>query len=203
MIKDLEQYGIEFVDQPVLMFNLDALVRVKEAVSVPIAAHESGWTMYEVLNVIKRNAADVIHIDPRFDLGFTGARISAGFAEAAGIPVVAHSFGEVGVAFAAILHLVAATPNFTLANQEDGYRLLTNDIIKGGPLPFRGNRVTVPSGPGLGVDLDPDLFAQYAHVYEREVRYVHSGPGLHTATYSAMYLRSYLKPLHRSREDNR
>jgi L-alanine-DL-glutamate epimerase-like enolase superfamily enzyme len=193
MIKDLEPYGLEFVDQPVLMFNLDALVRVKEAVSVPIAAHESGWTMYEVLNVIKRNAADVIHIDPRFDLGLTGARISAGTAEAAGIPVVAHSFGELGIAFAAMLQLVAATPNFTLANQEDGYRLLTDDVVREGPLAFNRNCVTVPSGAGLGVTLDPERLAQYAEFYQREVLEKYGPRGLHTTAYSAMYLRSYLR----------
>src|SRR5205823_4988236 len=150
-------------------FNLEALRRVREGVAVPIAAHESGWTMYEVLNVVKHQAADVIHIDPRFDTGLSGARLSAGIAEAAGLPVVAHSFGELGVAFAANMHVVAACPNFTLANQEDGYRELTDDVITGGRLLFHGPTAAIPDGPGLGVTLDPDRVGQYAEYYSREI----------------------------------
>ena len=112
MINKLSKYEIEFIDQPVLMYNLDAMARVRRAVDVPIAAHESSWTFYEVLNVIKKEAADIIHIDPRFDAGFTGARISAGIAEAAGLPVVMHSFHELGIAQCAYMHLIATCPNF-------------------------------------------------------------------------------------------
>lgn len=195
MINLMSEYGLEFVDQPVLMYNLDALKRVRDAVSVPIAAHEAGWTMYDVLNVVKADAADVIHIDPRFDAGFTGARITAGIAEAAGIQAVAHSVGELGVAFAAIMHLIASTPNLTLANQEDGYRFLTDDVIKGGPLPFRGPFVRVPSGPGIGVELDLDKVQHYAEYYDREIRSKGLGRALHSQNYNAMYLRPYLKPL--------
>lgn len=193
MITALAPYGLEFVDQPVLMYNLDAMRRVRDAVPVPIAAHESGWTMYEVLNVIKQQAADVLHIDPRFDLGLTGARISAGIAEAAGIPVVAHSFGELGVAFAATMHMVASCPNFTLANQEDGYRHLTDDVIVGGLIPFNGPVARVPTGPGLGVTLDPQRVAQYAEYYCREIHDAGLDRDTAAAHYKAMYLRPYLK----------
>jgi L-alanine-DL-glutamate epimerase-like enolase superfamily enzyme len=193
LINAMAAYGLEFVDQPVLMFNLEALRRVREGVAVPIAAHESGWTMYDVLNVVKHQAADVIHIDPRFDTGLSGARISAGIAEAAGLPVVAHSFGELGVAFAANMHVVAACPNFTLANQEDGYRELADDVIAGGPIPFRGPRAVVPDGPGLGVTLDPDRVKEYAAYYQQEVHDRGHDRALNTILYRAMYLRPYLK----------
>jgi len=191
IIKEMEPYGLEFVDQPVIMFNLDSMIRVKDAVAVPIAAHEAGWTMYDVLNVLKRQAADVIHVDPLFDLGLTGARISAGMAEAAGIPVVLHAYGCLGVGFAAGLQLIAATPNFTLANQEVRYRMITDDIILGGPLPFTNNRVSVPTGPGLGVTLDADRLRRYNDLYQREVR---GRREFRPLAYTAMYLRSYLTP---------
>jgi glucarate dehydratase len=100
-------------------------------------------------------------VDPRFDAGFTGARISAGIAEAAGIPVVLHSYGELGVAFAGCLHLAASCPNFSLANQGTSYRLLTDDVIAGGPLRFDVSRMALPIGPGIGVQLDEDRVAAY------------------------------------------
>jgi len=77
MIGEMATYGIEFVDQPVLMYDkLRAVKHVRDDVSVPIAAHESGWTMYHLLNVVKSQAADIVHIDPRFDAGLTGTCVS-------------------------------------------------------------------------------------------------------------------------------
>jgi len=130
IINRLEKYDLEFVDQPVLMYNLEGLAQVRSAVNVPVASHESSWTFYEVLNVIKKGAADVIHIDPRFDAGFTGARIAAGMAEAAGLPVLTHSFYELGIAQCAYMHLIASCPNFILANQT-AYDDLIDDVIMG------------------------------------------------------------------------
>ena len=169
IIRRFSEYDLEFVDQPVLMYNVDALARVRAAVDVPIASHESSWTMYEALNVLKRGAADVIHIDPRFDAGFMGARITAGMAEAAGVPVVMHSFTELGVAQCAYMHLIACAPNFTLANQS-GYRRLTDDVIKGGLMTFEDGCLDLPEDPGIGAELDPQKVETYARHYQDNIR---------------------------------
>jgi L-alanine-DL-glutamate epimerase-like enolase superfamily enzyme len=113
-------------------------------------------------------------------------------AEAAGIPVVSHSYGELGVAFAASMHLIASCPCFTLANQEAGYRRLAEDVIAGGPIAFQGPTARVPSGPGLGVMLDPDRVAHFAAYYRSEVRDRGLDRDLNTMQYKAMYLRPYL-----------
>lgn len=169
IIRRMDQYDLEFVDQPVLMYNIDELARVRAASPVPIAAHEASWTMYEAVNVIKRGAADLIHVDPRFDAGMMGARITAGMAEAAGLPVVMHHFSTLGVALCAYLHVIAACPNFTYANQT-GYFRLHDDIIAGGLIPSEGGSIAVPESPGIGVALDPDRMAAYAAAHEEHVR---------------------------------
>ena len=66
LIRKMERYDLEFVEQPVLMYNLDALARVRNAVGIPILAHESSWTFHDSLNVIKRDAADAIQLDLAF-----------------------------------------------------------------------------------------------------------------------------------------
>ena len=169
IIRRLGEHDVEFVDQPVLMYNVDDLARVRAAVDVPIASHESSWTMYDAMNVIKRGAADVIHVDPRFDAGMIGARLTAGMAEAAGMPVVMHSFGELGVAQSAYMHLIAVAPNFTLANQS-GYHRLTDDVIKGGLLTFKDGCLDLPEKPGIGVELDPAKVDTYAGYYEENIK---------------------------------
>ena len=169
IIQRMSQYDLEFVDQPVLMYNIDELARVRDSVDVPVAAHESSWTMYEALSVIKRGAADVIHVDPRFDAGLMGARLTAGMAEAAGLPVVMHDFANLGIAQYACNHLMAAVPNFTLANQ-GGMHELEDDVIEGGLRPLEDGCLEVPDGPGIGVRLDPDRLERYARFYEENVK---------------------------------
>ncbi|MEM3692536.1 MAG: mandelate racemase/muconate lactonizing enzyme family protein [Candidatus Bathyarchaeia archaeon] len=166
IVNKLAKYDLELVDQPTLMYDLEGLARVRKAVEVPIASHESSWTFYNVLNIIRYGAADVIHIDPRFDAGFMGARISAGMAEAAGLPVLTHEWAMLGVSTAAYMQLIASTPNFTLANQ-GGCRNLADDVIKGGPLRLREGHLDLPEEPGIGVELDPEKVEKYGMVYER------------------------------------
>lgn len=169
IIRRMSEFGLEFVDQPVLMYNLDGLARVRAGVDVPIASHESSWTMYDALNVLKGGVADVIHVDPRFDAGFAGARITAGMAEAAGLPVLTHSFTETGIAQAAYMHLIASCPNFTLANQTS-YRKLADDVIAGGMLTLSNGCMDLPEAPGIGVALDADKVRHYARVDEEHVK---------------------------------
>ncbi|MBC7235071.1 MAG: mandelate racemase/muconate lactonizing enzyme family protein, partial [Chloroflexi bacterium] len=169
IIRRMAEYDLEFVDQPVLMYNVDELARVRAASPVPIAAHEASWTMYEALQVIKRGAADVIHVDPRFDAGMMGARVTAGMAEAAGLPVVMHHFSTLGVALCAYLHVIASCPNFTYANQT-GYFRLYDDVLAGGLVPIEGGSIAVPEEPGIGVTLDADKMATYSAAYEQHVR---------------------------------
>lgn len=169
MIGRLAQYDLEYVEQPVSMHNLDDLAAVRQASPVPILAHESTYTFYDALNVIKRSAADALQLDPRFDSGFLGCRLSAGMAEAAGLPVVTHTFGELGVATAAFMQLISSCPNFILANQTY-YWNLEDDVIEGGLMEFEGEFLHVPGSPGIGVNLDKERVAKYAALYEESLR---------------------------------
>jgi L-alanine-DL-glutamate epimerase-like enolase superfamily enzyme len=135
---------------------------------VPILAHESSLSLEGTLAVIRCGGADALQLDPRFDAGIAGARTAAQVAESAGLPVVTHTFGETGVGTALMLQLHAAHRNFVLDNQTY-YPNLTDDVILGGPLEFDGPFLAVPTGPGLGVDLDRERVAHWASYYESEV----------------------------------
>jgi L-alanine-DL-glutamate epimerase-like enolase superfamily enzyme len=165
----MEKYDLEFVEQPVLMYNLDALARVRRAVGTPILAHESSWTFHDALNVIKHEAADAIQLDPRFDGGLAGFRTAAGMAEAAGIGAVVHSFFESGVTTAFFLHAVASSPAFIYANQTL-YAFLSDDLLKGGKMKFEKGHLPVPQKPGLGIELDRAKMKKYSQLYRNEIR---------------------------------
>ena len=166
-LKQMERCRIDIVEQPVLPANLDGMAYVRNSVSAQVLAHESSWSLYDALNVIKRGAADIISVEPRMTWGVMATKKAAAVAEAAGMPVIMHSFAELGVAEAAFLHVIASTPNFILANQ-CMYDWYDDDYIQGGKLPFEGPCLRVPEGPGLGVALDQEKMRHYHECYKEK-----------------------------------
>jgi L-alanine-DL-glutamate epimerase-like enolase superfamily enzyme len=169
IIHRLAEFDLEYVEQPTLASNLHEMAALRQVVPVPILAHEASMNVETTLSTIAHHAADALQLDPRFDAGIMGARTAALMAEAAGLPVVTHTWGELGVATAAMLQLHAAHRNFVLDHQTY-YWNLEDDVIIGGLMPWHGCELEVPTGPGIGVELDRDRVAHYAELYEREVR---------------------------------
>ena len=91
-------------------------------------------------------------VDPEQLGGMAPARTCAAIGSAAGISLMLGSRPSLGVATAAMLHLAAATPGLSAAN-ESAYHQLANDVLAE-PLELTGGMMTVPEGPGLGVEVD-------------------------------------------------
>jgi L-alanine-DL-glutamate epimerase-like enolase superfamily enzyme len=180
MARRMEPYDLEFLEQPVSGRNLAEMAYVRGRIGMPLLANEASWTRHDQLAVITAGAADAISVDNQLDGGLLNLKRSAGLCDAAGLPVVKHSLGELGVATAAGLHVIASSPNFLYANQ--AYTsLLTGDVLVGDPLDPRDGTLAVPTGPGLGVALDPDEVARHAETFAREGgSYAFTDPGAAT-----------------------
>ncbi|MDQ4037032.1 MAG: mandelate racemase/muconate lactonizing enzyme family protein [Actinomycetota bacterium] len=165
VVQEMERVGLELVEQPVSGRNLAEMAYVRSRIATPLLANEASWTRYDQLEVIRAGAADVISVDNQMDGGLLNLKRSAGMCEVAGLPVLKHSLGELGVAMYASAHVIAATPNFLYANQ--GYAsLLSDDIILGAsPLPYVDGCLELPTAPGIGVELDAERVDRYAELY--------------------------------------
>lgn len=160
-------YDLEFLEQPVPGRNLAEMAYVRSRTTAPILANEASWTRHDQLAVIAAGAADAISVDNQMDGGLLNLKRGAGLCDAAGIAVVKHSLGELGVATAAALHVIGSTPNFIYANQ--AYTaLLADDVLLGNPFDPADGRLAVPTGPGLGVELDAEKVRRYADEFRRE-----------------------------------
>lgn len=168
IVREMERYGLELVEQPVSGRNLQDMAYVRSRINTPLLANEASWTRYDQLEVIRHGAADVVSVDNQMDGGLLNLKRGAGLCEVAGLPVLKHSLGELGVAVYAAVHVMASTPNFIYANQGYG-SFLEHDVIgTGGPLPYESGCLRVPDAPGIGVELNRERVAQYAEMYERE-----------------------------------
>jgi L-alanine-DL-glutamate epimerase-like enolase superfamily enzyme len=171
-IKKIERFDIEWVEQPLLVWDIDGMAELRRRVNTPIAAQIVDKA--DVYDYVSKQAADHILIDPRTTCGIFNCKKAAAIAEAVGIPVSLHSSGELGVATCAFAHLVASTPNFLAANQTMYYQW-TEDIIKGDRLNLKDGSLEVPEKPGIGVELDPEKVRRCAENYRRIGYYAPSG----------------------------
>ncbi len=159
LARDLEKYNLEYFEQPMPLALIADAARLRRQTKTPIALNESVTTPEISLQILQLHAADVLLPDTYQCGGILGVKKVATLCEAAGVPCVFHCAHDLGPKTAAMLHVVASTPNFTLAN-DCTYYGLTDDVIT--PL-HRIERgfMEVPEGPGLGINVDEAKLAKY------------------------------------------
>jgi L-alanine-DL-glutamate epimerase-like enolase superfamily enzyme len=165
-IKALEQFDLQFVEQPVPDFDIAGLAQVRRAVSVAIAADEACTTLRSALELIKADACDVFVVYPSEAGGLTRAMQIGALAVAAGKWCAIGSWAELGVATTANAHLAAASTSFPFAN-DTHYPLQLNDVLVES-VEIEGGHITVSHDPGLGVSLDAASMATLAALELRE-----------------------------------
>jgi len=148
-----------YVEQPLELDDLAGHVALRVSQSIPIALDESAYTLQDVGNIVRAQAADVILLDPHEAGGLWQTVKAAAIAESVGLPVTLHSGGELALSQAAYLHLAASIPNMTLAIDNELQHLAGDIAAK--PFAIDQGMLTVPDAPGLGVDVDLDLVAKY------------------------------------------
>jgi L-alanine-DL-glutamate epimerase-like enolase superfamily enzyme len=158
-LQRLLPYDPAYVEQPLELDDLAGHAALRMSQSVPIALDESAYTLQDVGNIVRAQAADVILLDPHEAGGLWQTVKAAAIAESVGIPVTLHSGGELALSQAAYLHLAASIPNMTLAIDNERQHL-AGDIARA-LIPIERGAMAVPEGPGLGVEVDIDLVRKH------------------------------------------
>jgi L-alanine-DL-glutamate epimerase-like enolase superfamily enzyme len=165
-IRGLEKFELQYVEQPVPDLDVEGLAQVRRSVAVPIAADEGCTDLRSALDLIRADACDVLVVYPSEAGGLGHARQIAALADTAGKWCVIGSWAELGVATAANVHLAASSESFPFAI-DTHYPLQLDDVLVERLAVERGT-VDVPSGPGLGVQLDPEALDRLSQLSLRE-----------------------------------
>lgn len=148
-----EEFDIDWFEEPVSSDNWNGMRRVREATSIPISTGENDFTHFDFRDIIAHEAADILQPDLAVVGGFTAARRIGALAHAANLQVAPHIWGS-ALLFYASLQLAAALPNCPIIEFRQGGNPLFTELIAPPPAIDSEGYVTVPSGPGLGVDID-------------------------------------------------
>ncbi len=155
LARQLERYTMQCLEDPFPWANFDQWRLLRERIDIPIAPHL--LRAEDALNVLKANAADMMNIT-----GNVATTLAiAALAEAAGLPVWLQTAGLcLGIGAAFSVHLHAVVRNATLP-ADTLHFLREHDLLVDRPLEPKEGLVTVPQGPGLGVDVDQTVLEQY------------------------------------------
>ena len=158
----IEHVRNDYYEDP--CWGLEGMRRVRASVNIPTATNTVVVNFEQLAACIRLDAVDVILLDTTFWGGLRQAWKAGIVCEKFQRGISVHSSGELGIQLSTMLHLGAALPNLTFA-ADAHYHHLKDDIIKGGKMKYADGKIAVPSGPGLGVELDRDKMQQYADLF--------------------------------------
>jgi len=161
--QQIEDIRNDYLEDPV--FGLHGMRRTREKVRMPLATNTVVVNFEQLAANVLDTAVDVILLDTTFWGGIRPCVKAAGVCETFQLGVAVHSSGELGIQLATMLHLGAVIPNLTFA-ADAHYHHLTDDIIVGGRMKYIDGKLSVPDGPGLGVNLDRERLKQYSELYK-------------------------------------
>lgn len=141
---------IEFVEQPVYYKDIVSLAFVKNNVSTPIAADESVFDINDAINILEKDAADIINLKLIKTGGIYNAIKICDLAEAYGVECMLGCTTESKISITAAASLACAKKNITKVDL-DGSSLCKIDPFKGGAI-IENDNIKMNEHIGLGFE---------------------------------------------------
>jgi len=160
--RGIEKYTPMFFEDPLRPNSFDAMAWVADHIPIPVATGERFTSLYQFQTLLSRHAVQYLRPDVCLCGGITGAKKIAAIAEAHDAQVVPHNPLS-PVSTAACLQIAACIPNFAIQEYpsrtpdlDGNAELLGNDLATG-LSEQEGGFMRLPEGPGIGVELAPDV----------------------------------------------
>jgi len=158
--KALTPFDTKWHEDPIKMDSLASLKRYAEVSPAPICASETLGSRWAFRDLLETGAAGVIMLDLSWCGGLSEARKIAAMAEAWHLPVAPHDCTG-PVVLCASTHLSLNAPNALIQESVRAYyKTWYRDLVTALPA-VRDGFITVPPGPGLGMELAPDITKRF------------------------------------------
>ena len=161
----LDGFGLAMIEQPFAQDELLAHAELARRIRTPVCLDESITSAAAAATAIALGSTAVVNVKAARVGGYLEARRVHDVCAAAGLPVWCGGMLETGLGRAANVAL-AALPNFTLPGDLSASdRYYRQDITA--PFVLEDGRLAVPTGPGLGVEVIPDVLDACTVAVER------------------------------------
>ncbi len=151
--------GLELLEQPIASTDLEGARRIARTVNIPVEADEAADSLYQVYQLLKNDACDIINTKCSKSGGISGVKKWAAVAEAARKSIVIGTEYGLGNIVASKVHLGCAIKNADPVLEFT--EIVLHDLLLKKPLELRDGYIEVPTGPGIGWEFDNKKIEQY------------------------------------------
>ncbi len=160
--------GVDWFEEPVVPEQLDAYRVVRAGQPIPVAGGETWHTRWGHREPVETRCVDILQPDICGVGGFTEMRRVADFAALHGVRLVPHVWGTAVQIAASLQFMAAMIPNPVRPNplepilEFDRTDNPFRQAVVKTPVEHEGGVVSIPAGPGLGIEIDRDALAEFA-----------------------------------------
>jgi len=161
--KLLEEYKFVYFEEPVMFDHVEEIKQVADALRIPIANGEQDYSFYGFRWLIANDGLEIVQPDNYYFGGLIRSMKVARMAAAFGKTCVPHMSGG-GLGYLYNIQFISAVPN---AGTHHEFKELKTDVrfeCKTSNLQVANGKIKVPTGPGFGVDLDPEWVKRHLPV---------------------------------------
>lgn len=161
--KILQNEGISHFEEPCKYWELEETKQVTDALNIDVTGGEQDWDLVHWKRMIDMRAVDVLQPDIMYMGGICRTLKVVEMANSAAMPITPHS-ANLSLVTMCTMHLLGAIPNagkyLELSIEGFDYYPWQKDLFLGDPFKVEDGKVTIPSEPGWGVEINPAWLAQ-------------------------------------------
>jgi galactonate dehydratase len=161
LAKQLEPYDPLWFEEPVPPDAPEEMAKVARATSIPIATGERLATKYDFGRLLRAGGAAILQMNLGRVGGLLEAKKIAGMAEVDHVQIAPHLYCG-PVVGAANIQLATSSPNFLILESIERWDGFHAQILKK-PVRWEDGYVIPPTEPGLGIELNEELIAQFPY----------------------------------------
>jgi L-alanine-DL-glutamate epimerase-like enolase superfamily enzyme len=161
----LEEYNYRFFEEPVRFDWYEETKQVADALAIPVAGGEQEYSLHGFRWLIANDGLQIVQPDNYYFGGMIRSMKVARMAHAFGKTCTPHMSGG-GLGYLYMIHFVSALPNACAHHEFKGLRTNVQFECKTSPLLVVDGKIKVPTGPGLGVEIDPAFIEKHKVIRE-------------------------------------
>jgi len=161
--KLLQDHRFSFFEEPVFFDWHEETKQVADALTIPIAGGEQEYSLHGFRWLIAHDGLEIVQPDTYYFGGMIRSMKVALMANAFGKTCTPHMSGG-GLGYLYMMHFVSVLPNALPYHEFKGFKSEVPFECKTSSLASVNGVVKVPTGPGLGVEIDPEFIKKHLPV---------------------------------------
>jgi L-alanine-DL-glutamate epimerase-like enolase superfamily enzyme len=155
----LQESNIDFFEEPCPFDHYNETKAISDALSIDIAGGECESSLHQFKWLLANGAHQVVQPDLHYFGGYIRATRVARMAETTGVPITLHMSGNAH-GYLQVIHFASYIPNVGEYQEYKGKTGNVEFVCPTSNLIVKDSKIRVPSGPGFGIEIDPDFVSE-------------------------------------------